>query len=207
MIYKNKSSFSPTTKEIIDGLCKHNVDLILIGGEAAELYNLYKSTNDIDFLMNPSEENIKNMYDYLSTMFNVSYEEFKSLVNGYRLISSEKPIEFLLEFSEPIIKEDVLRDPSSGFIFLGEVHRRIIKVFAKKSPNLSVFDAFNERAQYFKYYDNDMKVVNIEDYILYIKVYLQHIQDNIDSYNNKTKYLNKIDKYKKAISKYYDLQK
>jgi len=119
--------------------------------------------------MNPSEENIKNMYDYLSTMFNVSYEEFKSLNNGYRLISSEKPIEFFM------------------------------------LSDFSVFNGFNESAQYFKYYDHDIKVVNIELYISHIQVCLKYIQENIDLFKKKTKYTNKIDKYKKIISKYHSM--
>jgi hypothetical protein len=170
MIYENKTHYIPSIQEIISSLNEYKVDIILVGGEAGKLYNLCKSENDIDFILNTSEDNMQNMFQYVSSVFNIpSYEEFKKLSRIMFVTQDSKPIDFI------------------------------------KNSKLVNFDDINKRVKYFDYHEKKVKVINVEDYVSYIKVYLKYIEKNIDSYTNKQKYLDKIVRYKQLIDNYYSL--
>jgi len=53
--------FSNDMKELVLLMDKHNVQYALVGGFAVNYYGYVRTTQDIDFLIYPSEENAQNM--------------------------------------------------------------------------------------------------------------------------------------------------
>jgi hypothetical protein len=98
MIYKNKTWNILSIEEIISLLNKHQVNCILIGSEAGQIYNLCESTKDIDFMLDTSQENMLRLFNLLSEFFTLNFEEFLSLNRIVIRTLDKKPIEFIFDF-------------------------------------------------------------------------------------------------------------
>lgn len=55
--------------QLFSAMNKHKVDYILIGGYAVILYGYKRGTEDIDLLINPTEENFVNLRTALNEVF------------------------------------------------------------------------------------------------------------------------------------------
>lgn len=125
----------------------------------------------------------------------------------YNLCDSKKDIDFVLYNSKTNMQK-LHNYLSTVFRISYEELTNLsrIKLVTKEKPIeffknswLVDFEDCNKRVKYFEYYGNNIKVIDIEDYVSYIIVYLKHIQDNIDTVTNKQKYLDKIVRYQKII--------
>lgn len=58
--------FSQDMRELIEAFEKNNVQYVLVGGFAVNYYGYLRATQDIDFLVMPSEENALNLMNALS---------------------------------------------------------------------------------------------------------------------------------------------
>ena len=88
--------------KIIDGLNRHNVDYILIGGYAVILYGYKRFTGDIDLFIKNSDENLKNLRNALSDIYNDNYinEITSSELKKYCVLRYGTPDNFNIDIIE-----------------------------------------------------------------------------------------------------------
>jgi predicted nucleotidyltransferase len=58
--------FTQDMKDLIEAFEKYEVQYVLVGGHAVNYYGYVRSTQDIDFLVMPSQENAQNIMKALS---------------------------------------------------------------------------------------------------------------------------------------------
>jgi len=64
----NKNSTGTNLSSILEGLCKANIQFILVGGLAAVVQGAPITTMDVDILYNESTENIANLFAFLESI-------------------------------------------------------------------------------------------------------------------------------------------
>ena len=171
MIYKNKTRLVPSIEKLIKLLNAHNIDMILCGSEAGNIYGLCSSTKDIDFILNEEINNKKRMFFMFKEFFDISsFEDFKEIKRIKIITLDKKHIEFFTSIEKDII--GITED----------------------------FQNIKDRSRKIKFYDSDINVVDIKDYITMIqnyKIYLESLM--LDQYTDKIqKYNDIIMSYKKS---------
>jgi hypothetical protein len=174
MIYKNKTWNTPSIAEIISLLNKHQVNCILIGSEAGEIYNLCESIKDIDFMLDTSEENMLRLFNLLSEFFTLNFEEFLSLNRVVIRTLDKKPIEFIFDF--PISESEHIN-------------------FQKIKNNENEIDFYGNRVKV-------ISIQDYVDYITKLSNYLPIEKSIINTKIPESKYDIKIQKYNHAINLY-----
>jgi predicted nucleotidyltransferase len=84
---------------VIDALDEHEVDYILIGGFAINLYGWQRGTQDIDLFVNPSESNIGKLQNALKALYddNAINEITLPELNKYAVIRYGTPDDFYID--------------------------------------------------------------------------------------------------------------
>ena len=171
IIHKNKTFNVPSIPEIISSLIAYNIDVILVGSEAGQLHGLCYSTKDIDFLLNTSEENMFKLYTFLKQYFTINnYEEFLKVDRIILLTLDNKPIELFKKLVDEENKIDFL-----------------------------TFETIHQNFDYLSFYNMQVKVINVQDYISYIEKYANHFKNMPEHQEKYLKYQQILQNYSKMI--------
>ena len=86
-----------TFEELLEGLSKHNIDYILVGGLAVDICGFTRATMDVDIIIEISKENIKKLLNCLESFGEGFAKELKpddfTLEEGCIRIIEEFPLD------------------------------------------------------------------------------------------------------------------
>lgn len=133
----------------------------------------------------------------------------------YNLCDSVKDIDFMINTSEENMKKMFVYlqqfFPIKNYQEFFELDRIVLRSldrkpieFIKKS-NFVTFESIISNTETFEYYNNQIRVINIHNYIEYIKKFKSYLQENLSNYKNKDKIIKKIHKYTTLINNYNQL--
>ena len=72
------SHFSKDVQEFLKLLANHEVNYVIVGGEAVIYYGYFRLTGDVDFFFEPSEENAQKLYNVLDDFWGEEIPGVKS---------------------------------------------------------------------------------------------------------------------------------
>jgi len=105
--------------KVCDSFNKIGVDYVIVGGLAVILHGYPRLTNDIDFFVNPSKENVEKIKNALMGIFNDnSIEDIKPTdIEEYAVIRYATPEGFYLDFIGQIGEVFKFHDVKEGVEF------------------------------------------------------------------------------------------
>ena len=115
-------------KEIIQALNEENVDYVLFGGQAVNLYGILRFTEDIDLFVSPTAENVARIRRALRLIWqDPAVDEIlvEDLAGEYAVVRYGTPDGFYIDFVSRL--DDVFRfeDIEHQAIALGDIHAKV----------------------------------------------------------------------------------
>ncbi len=102
------SHFSQDIQEFLFVLAKHNVQYLIVGGEAVIYYGFARLTGDIDIYFNPSDKNIEKLYKALK-------EFWEGDIPGIEDIDDLKVLGSIIQFGVPPNRIDIMNQIESVY--------------------------------------------------------------------------------------------
>ena len=121
----NSSHFSKDIQEFLFLLKKHNVQYLIVGGEAVIYYGLARLTGDVDFYY-------RNEIDKIVKLYNVLQEFWMGNIPGLKSIDELKEPGFVIQFGVPPNRIDLINKIDNVEFEKAWENKKIEKIKAKK---------------------------------------------------------------------------
>lgn len=173
-VYNNISSRIPSEQDVLSLLIDHDIDMMIVGSSVAKYHGLLENAQDIDLLLNDSENNKKKLYLFLKQFFDItSINDIFQLQVLKLLCKNNKIIDLFIDGTE--LESSCL----------GKIHYNILLENSIKSN-------FNNLV---------INMMKLKDYINCLSFVIECLEKQNYNKNGIPMY-NKVEKYKNILKKY-----